>query len=46
METNDLIVLKTDVEAQMALINATVEKLEERARGVGADDVVRMESVA
>ena len=46
MDSNALIVLTTDVEAQMSLIEATSARLEERAAGLTSDDDARLESVA
>lgn len=46
MGRDDLIVLKADIVSQMTYVKAVVDKLEERAQGLQANDAVRMESVA
>ncbi|PSO63957.1 MAG: hypothetical protein BRC36_07370 [Cyanobacteria bacterium QH_2_48_84] len=46
MDKNALIVLNTDIQAQMALVNEISGLVEERARGLSPDDPVRLESVA
>ena len=46
MDKNALIVLTTDIQAQMALVNEISGLVEERARGLSPDDPVRLESVA
>lgn len=46
MDKNALIVLNADLRTQMAVVKAIAERLEERARGLQADDPVRLESVA
>jgi hypothetical protein len=46
VDKNALIVLTADIIAQMNVVQAIAERLEERARGLQADDPVRLESVA
>jgi hypothetical protein len=46
VDKNALIVLTADINAQMAVVKAIAERIEERARGMRADDAVRLESVA
>ncbi len=46
MGKDDLTILKADVANQMSLIKIVVDRLEERAHNVQADDESRLESVA
>ena len=46
MDKNSLIVLTTDIQAQMALVNEISGLVEERATGLSSDNPVRLESVA
>jgi hypothetical protein len=46
MDKEILILLTSDVEAQMRLINNIFSKLEERAQGLQPDDEARLESAA
>jgi hypothetical protein len=46
MDKNALIILKADLNAQMAIVKSISLLLEERAIGLRADDPVRLESVA
>jgi hypothetical protein len=46
VDSNALIIFKTDIAAQMSLIRQTAELLEQRAVGLTLEDEVRMESVA
>jgi hypothetical protein len=46
MEKNDLIILITDINAQMDLIKTISERLKQRATDLTADDIIHLESVA
>ncbi len=46
MDKNALIVLTADLTTQMAVVKSVSLMLEERARGLQPDDLVRLESVA
>lgn len=46
MDEDILILLRSDVEAQMGLIDDTYAKVEERASGLEPDDEMQLESVA
>lgn len=46
MDKNGLIILITDVNAQMDLIKTISERLKQRAMDLTADDIIRLESVA
>jgi len=46
MDKNTLIIFKSDIKAQLQLIKSIVQKLTERADGLRADDVIRLESTA
>ncbi|GBF80173.1 hypothetical protein [Aphanothece sacrum] len=46
MDKNTLIILKTDLNAQLKLIQSISQKLNERANGLNSDDIIRLESVA
>ncbi len=46
MDKNTLIIFKTDVNAQLKLIKTIEQKLNERARGLSPDDIIRLESIA
>ncbi len=46
MGKDDLVTLKADMTTQMAFIKTIADKLEDRARDLSADDIVRMESAA
>lgn len=46
MDKKSLIIVKTDLYAQLTLIQTIYQKLMERAKELTADDVIRLESVA
>ncbi len=46
MDTNTLIILKSDLNAQMDLINNITNKLKERSQNLRSDDLIRLESIA
>jgi uncharacterized protein YutE (UPF0331/DUF86 family) len=46
MDKNSLIILKTDINAQLQLLNRIEQKLVERAKVLTADDIIRLESIA
>jgi uncharacterized protein YutE (UPF0331/DUF86 family) len=46
MDKNSLIILKTDINAQLQLLKSIEQKLVERAKDLTADDIIRLESTA
>jgi len=46
MDKNAFLILTSEIETQMALIDRSIETLEDRATGLQADDAVHLESVA
>ncbi len=46
MDKNQLIVLQSDINAQLNIVKIIAETVEQRAIGLEAEDMVRLESVA
>ncbi len=46
MDKNTLVILKSDIQGQINLINRISNNLKNRAEGLQADDIIRLESVA
>jgi hypothetical protein len=46
MDTNSLLIFKTDINAQRQLIKMIQEKLKQRSENLNPEDIVRLESIA
>jgi uncharacterized protein YutE (UPF0331/DUF86 family) len=46
MDKNSLIILKSDLNAQLKLIKTIDQRLIDRAKGLVSDDIIRLESIA
>ncbi len=46
MDTNTLVIFKSDIQAQINLVKRIADQLHQRAEGLTTDDIIRLESVA